>query len=323
MSDRATKPTRWWLIIGLFVLALVLFGIAWMYFAGAPGGHGTLQSEQDASVPTVVPAPASSSGAPETEPSDIMPDATVPPASTDERVTMTELKAVDAYAKGLNDVALSPAEVEWMNRNGVTRSSHAYTEAYKNFSLDKLESMAESGDVNAARVGAVKAFGMAMNAFAPDVKEAMWPESLDDLSESEMQEREMLVQLAFTSDLWQRQRHLLWLGVVHGSSFAANRMTFTYKSVTGRCYALAECGAWALVAWRMGAWDVSASASNAQSEHVRLSVAINYANQIWSKINQARTELGMPPLRLDLRPNYEVWQEFKTKDGLSPPIYRR
>lgn len=241
------------------------------------------------------------------------------PCTTGERIRREDLQAPSEYA----NVALSLDEALWMNEQGVPRSSSDFDETYEKFSMRQLESMAMQGDANAARIGAVKAMESAIIEMRSEVRQ-VWqpsPKDLGEMTEDEAWSNRQVLTEMYETPAWKQRRHLLWLGVVHGSSIAAERMTYTYGDGYGRCYFAIECDAWTLVAWRMGNWDTRFSVLAREDER-NISLSMRRASSIWSDINDARFKLGLRSLDINVRPNFKVWAKVGD-GGLSPPIYWR
>lgn len=146
-----------------------------------------------------------------------------------------------------------------------------------------------------------------------------------ETSSSDWEARAVAARQMFERPEWQQMRELLWEGVVHGSSYAAQRMIRTYSDSFGTCYNANSCNAWALVAWRMGEWNLSLPTSYAPNsgQMPELSVALGHANRIWMNINTARAERGLPPLDLQLHPGFGVWEDFKRGEAERPEVYGR
>ena len=247
---------------------------------------------------------------------------------SDFKVSQEEVHGEDSFRKGLWGFALSGEEARWMDRQGMPAPSQLGG-AYDNMDLGELLRLASAGDLVAARIGASRA------------RNQMWQEGvglrISQLSRPALPpghqyqppseaDRSRLVELMgelWRSRDWELFHEFLWQGVVNGSSYAASEMSKAYWDASMTCYEPVLCGAWQLVAWRMGNWEVSSSGP-AIDEHVDVPLAaiLARADLLWLRVNKARADRGMPPLQIDLRPNYVEWQNWRRHPEETKTIYR-
>lgn len=223
---------------------------------------------------------------------------------------------------------LSFADAKWMDRQGMPTPSDPYA-AYRKLDVGKLREMAKNGDVHAAIIGYQEswydAWRTKVGRNASGVDEVAINDTSSRATQTPSNARAKSAAMAklFATPGWQQAREFLWLGVVHGSSYAAERMAASYMDIASVCYDVVQCDSWLLIAWRMGEWDVvgSSSYTPAPGEVPNLTASFRLANGLWARINDERAKLGLSPLRIDLHPSLEAWRSFRS--GVEQPIYRR
>lgn len=237
----------------------------------------------------------------------------------------------DTFRKRLRGFALSEEEARWMDRNGVPAPTQVNS-SYADMSLEKLMQLARGGDPIAARIGALRTrYAQWTNGVGAEIHRLSMPsrapgQEHQPPTDDDRRQLDTLMGKLFQTEDWNLFHEFLWQGVVNGSSHAALSMRRAYWDASNTCYKPRLCEAWGMVAWRMGKWDAQPGGPvSLKYAGITLSVSavMTQANFLWAEINKARADRGLAPLQIDLRPNFEEWQQWEKHPEETKRIYRR